>query len=118
MLCIAALAIALAPSISRADVIPLGTQVTLTATADGTQPFTYQWQKAGVNIPGATSATLVIASFSATDAATYGVTIANSAGSISTSAVLTQQVLPPSNPKISILQKLLAWLKSIWKSFA
>jgi len=103
---------------ASADTVPVGIQVTLTATADGTQPFTYQWQKAGVNIPGATASTFVIASFSASDAATYSVTIANSAGSISTTAVLAQQVLPPSNPKISIVQKLLAWLKSVFKIFA
>lgn len=97
--------------------VPQGSTVTLTVSADGTQPFTYQWLKGGVAIPGATSASLVIASFSATDAATYSVTIANSAGSISTTAVLDQQILPPSNPKISVVQKLIAWIKAFFKIF-
>ncbi len=99
---------------SVADVIPTGVQVTLTATADGTQPFTYQWQKAGVDIPGAVSASYVIAAFTASDAATYGVKISNSAGSISTTAILSQQVVPPSNPKIGIVQKVLAWIRNLF----
>jgi hypothetical protein len=103
--------------VAFADAVTLGTNVTMTATADGTAPFTYQWTKAGVNIPGATNAILTIASFAATDAATYGVTISNSAGSISTTAVLSQEIIAPSNPKIGIVQKVISWIRAFFKNF-
>lgn len=105
-----------------ADQISAGVPVSLSATADGTAPFTYQWAKAGTDIPGATQSTYSIASFAATDAAVYSVKIANSAGSVSTSVPLTlapPPVVPPSNPKITVIQKVIAWLRSVWaKLFA
>jgi Immunoglobulin domain/CARDB len=68
----------------------VGASVTFTAAASGTPAPTYQWQKNGVNISGATNASYTIASVAATDDATYTVVATNSAGSaISSSATLT-----------------------------
>jgi hypothetical protein len=51
----------------------------------GEGPFTYQWQKDGLNIPGATSATLNIADASVADAGIYTLRVGNDGG-VTTSA--------------------------------
>jgi len=67
-----------------------GTSVTFTVTASGDATITYQWQKNGVNISSATSASYTIASVSASDAATYRCVVTNSFGTdTSNGAVLT-----------------------------
>src|SRR5207248_2149591 len=58
----------------------VGGTITLTAAASGTPTPTYQWNKNGTPIAGATNATLVIPSAQAADAGSYTVTITNSAG--------------------------------------
>jgi Immunoglobulin I-set domain/Immunoglobulin domain len=68
---------------------PVGSSVTFTAAARGSPMPTYQWQKNGVSIPKATSASFTISSVGSRDAGTYTVVAANSAGSVtSTGAVL------------------------------
>lgn len=58
-----------------------GESVTVTVTvATGTAPFTYQWRKNSVDIPGATAQDYVIKAISATDAGLYSVRVANKAG--------------------------------------
>ena len=59
--------------------------------ATGTAPLSYQWQKNGTNIVGATAATNTIAAAQTTDAGNYTVVVTNVAGSI-TSAVATLTV--------------------------
>lgn len=59
----------------------IGQTATLTVTAAGTAPFTYQWLKNDVPLSGATAATLVLSPLKLTDAANYKVTVLNSAGS-------------------------------------
>lgn len=67
-----------------------GTSVSFTVTATGSATITYQWQKNGVNISGATSSTYTIASVTASDAATYRCIVTNSYGTdTSNGAVLT-----------------------------
>lgn len=67
-----------------------GRSVTISVTANGTQPFTYQWTKDGAAISGATGASYSISSVAATHAGTYRVTVSNSAGSVQSDAsVLT-----------------------------
>jgi len=58
--------------------------------AKGTPPYSYQWQRNGVPLPGATSNTLQLANVSANQAGYYSVVISNGAGSVtSEAAVLT-----------------------------
>jgi hypothetical protein len=65
--------------------LAFGAEATLSVAASGTPAPSYQWQAAGVNIPGATSST-----YSTSIPGTYDVVITNSAGSVtSSSAVLT-----------------------------
>jgi hypothetical protein len=71
----------------------VGQAVTFSVTVDGTPPFTYQWQKGGTLIAGATASTLQLKPVSASDAATYSVVVSNSAGSCtSDNAVLTVNI--------------------------
>jgi Carbohydrate esterase, sialic acid-specific acetylesterase len=62
--------------------------------ATGSAPLTYQWQRNGTPIAGATSATLAITSTLAADhKARYSAVVTNSAGSVtSAEAVLTQEL--------------------------
>ncbi|CAL9956030.1 tail tubular protein [Vibrio phage K227] len=58
-----------------------------TATVTGTQPITYQWQKDGVNIVGATAQTLVITSADSDDEGSYRCLFANRAGTSASNAI-------------------------------
>ncbi len=75
--------------------VTAGNTATFQVAASGSAPLGYQWRKAGVNIPGATGSSLVIANAQASDEALYSVVITNAAGSAtSTSATLTVQNRP------------------------
>jgi len=69
----------------------IGQTATFTVTADGTAPLSYQWQKAGTPITGATAASYTTPlTTQADNAATFLVVVSNAAGSVtSTSAKLT-----------------------------
>lgn len=67
--------------------------VSFSVTTSGAIPITFQWQKNGVNIAGATTNTYTIASAAATDAGDYRVIVTNAIGSV-TSAVATLTVTP------------------------
>jgi sugar lactone lactonase YvrE len=70
-----------------------GGSVTFSVVASGTTPITYQWQKNGVAISGATSASYTIGSVEASDVGSYSVVISNSLGSsISSAATLVLAV--------------------------
>jgi hypothetical protein len=54
----------------------------LTITAEGTEPFSYQWFKNETAITGETSQTLNVASAQMSDSAAYSVQVSNAAGSV------------------------------------
>ncbi len=66
--------------------VTTGSAASFTVTASGSPTPTYQWQKAGVNIAGATNATYTIASVVAGDAGSYTAVATNSAGSATSTA--------------------------------
>jgi len=76
---------ATAPMITTQPVnmsVAVGATATFTVVASGTGPLTYQWQKNGNAIAGATSASYTTAAAQSTDDGTkYSVTVSNSAGS-------------------------------------
>lgn len=78
-------------SVQPRDVVSrAGATVALTIGANGATPLNHQWRKNGVSIAGATGATLVLNTVSATDAASYSVLVTNSLGSAaSASAAVT-----------------------------
>ncbi len=71
-----------------------GTNATFSVTATGTA-LTYQWQKGGVNIAGATNATYTINNIAPADAGSYTVVITGTCGNItSNAATLTVNTAP------------------------
>lgn len=74
--------------------VPPDGSVTLTVQASGDPTPSFQWQKDGVNIDGAESASLNIASVSAADAGDYTVVVSNASGSV-TSAPASLQIVNP-----------------------
>lgn len=70
---------------------------TLSVYALGQQPIFYQWNKGGLDIPGATANSLTFSPLSTNDAGSYSVTVSNANGSLQ-SAPATVTVLPdPTN---------------------
>jgi len=85
---------AVAPSITTppaSQTVTAGQTATFWVTANGTAPFSYQWQRNGSDIAGATSSSYTTPATTAGDSgATYRVVVSNSAGSVtSTPATLT-----------------------------
>src|SRR6185436_9578800 len=61
--------------------VPVGGIATFTVSATGTPPLSYQWQKNGVDIPGATSASYATLPVAMVDNnSTYRCRVTNSAG--------------------------------------
>ncbi len=69
--------------------------VTVTVTATGSTPLTYQWNFNGSAIPGATNTSFSIATASVADAGSYTVTVANECGSVTSSAADLTVRTPP-----------------------
>ena len=91
-----------APSITTqpaSQSVTLGATATFSVTAAGTAPLSYQWQKNGANISGATSATYTTPATAAGDSGeTFDVVVTNSAGTVTSgAATLTVTTPPPSS---------------------
>ncbi|MBL9186770.1 MAG: hypothetical protein JNK23_04780 [Opitutaceae bacterium] len=79
--------------------VPSGGTVALTVTGMGQPPFSYQWFKDGVALPGAVGATHTIATAIASDAGSYTVTVTNALGSATSRTVtVTVDAPPPPEP--------------------
>lgn len=72
-----------------------GGSVTFTARGTGLYGVTYQWQTNGVNITGATNATLTLTNVQAAQQGTYRVLVSNEVGSILSSNANFHLVTPP-----------------------
>lgn len=64
----------------------IGGSVTLGVTVTATGPITYQWKRNGVNIPGATDATLTLTNVQAAQGGNYSVVVSNLLGTITSNA--------------------------------
>lgn len=87
--------------------IDQGDDVAFSVTVSGTPPFTYQWQKGGVDlvdepghIAGATTATLSLTNAALADAGSYTVAVTNIVGTYS-SAAATLTVIAPTPPSVT-----------------
>ncbi len=73
----------------------VGDSVTFNVALSGTPPVSYQWQKNGVNIPGATGSSLTLNNVQLVDAGFYTAVVADSGGSAtSQQAQLTIMATP------------------------
>lgn len=68
--------------------VGFGTTITLSVTAGGMLPLSYQWRKDDASLIGQTNATLVFSNVTLNDSGHYSVVVSNPVGSI-TSAVAT-----------------------------
>jgi outer membrane protein assembly factor BamB len=69
--------------------VTLGQSAVFTVTAAGSPPLTYQWQKSGSPIAGATSASYTTPATNAADSgSSYRVVVSNSAGTVSSNAAV------------------------------
>jgi Ig-like domain-containing protein/PQQ enzyme-like repeat protein len=74
-----------------------GQTATFSVAASGTAPLSYQWQKGGASISGATSASYTTPATSSTDnGSQFQVTISNSLGSVASSVATLTVNSPPS----------------------
>ena len=74
--------------------VTAGSNVTFSIVAIGTPPLTYQWKKNGIDIAGASAATLSLSNVQTGDGGSYTVVVTNGAGSV-TSDQATLVVTPP-----------------------
>ncbi|MBI4658430.1 MAG: immunoglobulin domain-containing protein [Verrucomicrobia bacterium] len=71
-----------------------GDNVTFSVTATGGAPLSYQWQKNGQTIGGATNPTLTLSNVQAADAGSYDVVVTNPGGAITSQSASLTLVLP------------------------
>src|SRR5262249_14217333 len=64
------------------QIAQVGDSVTFSVQAFGSLPFTFQWRKSGVDLSGATGATLTLNNLQKTDEADYSVKVSNEAGMV------------------------------------
>jgi hypothetical protein len=82
--------------------VTAGQTASSTVVAAGTAPLSYQWQKNGANIAGATSASYTTAATTTSDSgSTFAVVVSNTAGTV-TSAAATLTVNPAPAPGIQV----------------
>lgn len=73
----------------------IGSSATFSVIATGSPPLTYQWKFSGTNIPGAIGTSYAVGSTKATDAGSYTVVLANSAGTVTSSNAVLIVREPP-----------------------
>jgi hypothetical protein len=82
--------------------IPAGSEVTLTVTATGAG-LSYQWERNGGNIDGATSATLVLSNAGAEHSGVYRVLVSNTGGSVLSDPATVRVLVPVSFMNVAIV---------------
>ena len=84
------------------QIASVGGNVTLLVVATGGTPtLTYQWQKGGSNVPGATASTLPLTNLQASDAGNYTVIVGNSAGTTTSAVANLTLTIAPTAPVIT-----------------
>ncbi|MCX8091560.1 MAG: immunoglobulin domain-containing protein, partial [Verrucomicrobiae bacterium] len=74
----------------RSTNVLVGSTVTFSVVAGGTEPLSYQWRFNGTNLPGATAPTLTLTNVQFSQAGAYSVLVTNALGSaLSSNATLT-----------------------------
>jgi hypothetical protein len=71
-----------------------GAPVAFSTSASGSGPFTYQWRKDGIEVPGATAATFALASAGPGDAGSYDAVVSGACGTVTTAPALLTVLAP------------------------
>ncbi|HTI98108.1 MAG TPA: LamG-like jellyroll fold domain-containing protein [Dongiaceae bacterium] len=79
----------------------VGLASTFTVEAGGPDPLSYQWQTNGVNIDGATAATLLLNPLDYSMAGNYRVIVMNDSGAVTSAVVALTVLAPPTNLDLS-----------------
>ncbi|MBM3879649.1 MAG: hypothetical protein FJ387_07995, partial [Verrucomicrobia bacterium] len=77
------------------QVVALGGTARFSVEAAGTAPLSYQWRKGGVNLSGATDATLTLVGVQPSDEGAYTVEVRNSLGSAVSQGAALVVLVPP-----------------------
>jgi hypothetical protein len=77
------------------QVVNPGASATFTVLAGGTAPLRYRWQFGGVDIVGATNATLTVTNVQVSDQGDYRVVVSNIGASVTSSVATLTLNLPP-----------------------
>lgn len=85
------------------QVVSPGGSASFSVAASGSPAPTYQWQRNGTSIAGATNATLALANVQAADAGDYRVIVTNSAGSVPSDPATLSVVGAGSSARLSNL---------------
>jgi|GEM_PF-307023 len=80
---------------SGSQSVVVGGAVSFTVTAAGSAPFTYQWNKNGTPIDGATSVVLALSNVTLAAAGDYTVTVSNGGGSVTSEPATLTVTEPP-----------------------
>ena len=75
--------------------VPAGATVTLTVSAIGGQPLSYQWRLNSAPIAGATNASLVVTNVQAAQAGDYTVVVTNAGGTVTSDVAKLELPAPP-----------------------
>src|SRR5712664_295332 len=82
--------------------VTAGQTATFMVVATGTAPLTYQWQKNGVNVSGATAASYTTAVTTTTDSgATFRMVVSNTAGTVTSAAATLTVTAATVTPSIT-----------------
>ncbi|HKX28623.1 MAG TPA: immunoglobulin domain-containing protein, partial [Blastocatellia bacterium] len=81
--------------------VPVGANASFMAVAEGAPPLSYQWQKNGSPIAGATATVLALTNVQAADAGGYRVVVSNAAGSTTSATAMLTVDLGPVAPTIT-----------------
>ncbi len=91
----------------RSKEVAVGAATFFGVAATGAAPITYQWERNGVSIPGATDSTYNIASAQLSDAGTYRVNVTNPGGTVSSDSVVLTVVPGSSTPGVGFVSTVL-----------
>jgi hypothetical protein len=76
--------------------VAIGATVAFVPTVTGVPPFSFQWRRDGMGLPGATGASLVLTNVTVCNSGSYSVIVSNAVGySISAPSMLTVVDVPP-----------------------
>lgn len=93
------------------QIVANGAKVQLHARAVGVQPLSYQWQRDGANLPGATSADLTITNARGKDTGSYRVLVTSALGT-ATSSPATLTIPFSTNLAVALNATNLVWTNS------